>query len=377
MIRHLSRALGMGLGLILACGPVLVHAEVDDATRVALEALSRLKDADLEANPALKQAVLKVVERVRGEPEFVTLVRDFRLPGEEAELIRFAAGRPESPEAAEALRLALSPTGTPLVQEQLQGRSGPALIRALGATGDPRSLPLLEGVLTNATRAPESRQAAVKALATTADGAGMLLTQARAGTLDPALQALAVTTLKASNWPGVRTAVAAAFPESTPDGAGAWPPLAELLRLPGDPTRGAAIYRRPEVGCITCHQVGADGVDFGPKLTEIGAKLGKDALMTSILEPSAGISFGYEGWRLMLKDGSDLLGLVVSETPDELVLKQPGGLLARVKVPEIESREKQPLSLMPAGLHQALSPQEFVDLIAYLASLRPSPAPGA
>jgi len=61
---------------------------------VAIEALSRLKGMDLEANPSLKAAVLKVLETTRGTPQFVELVRDFKIKGQAGELLAFAASNP-------------------------------------------------------------------------------------------------------------------------------------------------------------------------------------------------------------------------------------------------------------------------------------------
>ena len=43
------------------------------------------------------------------------------------------------------------------------------------------------------------------------------------------------------------------------------------------------------MGCSKCHQINGTGTDFGPNLSEIGAKLAKKALYETILDPSAGI----------------------------------------------------------------------------------------
>src|SRR2546428_12690098 len=57
---------------------------------IALEALSRLKGVDLETNPALKTGVFKVLEQVRGTPQFVEIVHDFKITGQEEALLQFA-----------------------------------------------------------------------------------------------------------------------------------------------------------------------------------------------------------------------------------------------------------------------------------------------
>jgi putative heme-binding domain-containing protein len=124
------------------------------------------------------------------------------------------------------------------------------------------------------------------------------------------------------------------------------------------------------VGCIKCHQVNGEGIDFGPSLSEIGTKLGKDALYESILDPSAGISFGFEAWQIELKSGDEAFGLLVSDTADEIAVKSQGGIVTRYKKSEVTKREQQKLSIMPAGLPQAMSVADLVDLVEYLASLK-------
>jgi putative heme-binding domain-containing protein len=116
--------------------------------------------------------------------------------------------------------------------------------------------------------------------------------------------------------------------------------------------------------------VKGQGVDFGPDLSEIGTKLGKDAIFEAILDPSAGISFGYEAFQLQLKSGDEAFGLLASETADEIAIKAVGGIVTRYKKSEVAKREQMKLSIMPAGLQQNMSAQELVDLIEYLASLK-------
>src|SRR6185436_7573374 len=112
------------------------------------------------------------------------------------------------------------------------------------------------------------------------------------------------------------------------------------------------------------------GIDFGPNLSEIGSKLAKEALYESILDPSAGISFGYEVWNIELKSGDELYGLIVSETTEELSVKSVGGAVTKCKTVEIARRTKAALSIMPSGLQQNMSAQDLVDLVEYLGSLK-------
>ncbi|NJM26581.1 MAG: c-type cytochrome [Bacteroidia bacterium] len=120
--------------------------------------------------------------------------------------------------------------------------------------------------------------------------------------------------------------------------------------------------------CTTCHQVNNEGVKFGPDLSEIGDKLPKDGLYTAILYPDQGISFGYEGYRFKLKDGSEAFGMIVSETNDAVEIRYINTDQHLDKA-NIVSRTKVETSLMPANLQAGMSEQQLVDLVEYLKSL--------
>ncbi len=61
---------------------------------------------------------------------------------------------------------------------------------------------------------------------------------------------------------------------------------------------------------------------------------------------------------------------MVSDTTDELIIKDAKAIPTHVKKSDILSRQKLKLSLMPAGLQQAMSTQDLVDLVEYLSSLK-------
>jgi hypothetical protein len=102
-------------------GGGLSAREIDDKTRVALEALDRLKGVDLEANTSLKTAVLRILEKTRGEPEFVGLVRAFKLGGEDEALADYAARNPGNAAAIDALRYLLESNRVGSIEKRLGG----------------------------------------------------------------------------------------------------------------------------------------------------------------------------------------------------------------------------------------------------------------
>jgi putative membrane-bound dehydrogenase-like protein len=149
---------------------------------------------------------------------------------------------------------------------------------------------------------------------------------------------------------------------------GPLPPLAELLQQAGDASRGQAVF----VGagtCAKCHVVGSEGKNVGPNLSGIGAKLSRQALYESILMPSAAISHNYETYTAVLDDGRSVTGLLVSQTPEQVVLKPADGVDATLAAKEIEELVKQPISLMPADLATTLSAQDLADVVAWRETL--------
>jgi putative heme-binding domain-containing protein len=184
------------------------------------------------------------------------------------------------------------------------------------------------------------------------------------------LKFTASTELNAVRWPEIKTEAAKILPPAQGQNAAPLPPLSELVRMKGDPANGARIFTNASPGCVNCHVVNGRGVELGPNLSEIGTKLGKDALIEAILEPSSGVSFGYEAWNFTLKSGDEVYGLLASETADEVVVKNIGGIITRLKKIDLVSRQQSKLSIMPAGLQAAMTTQELVDLVEYLAALK-------
>ena len=143
--------------------------------------------------------------------------------------------------------------------------------------------------------------------------------------------------------------------------------MQELSALTGNAVEGKKIF---STICATCHQVNNSGYDFGPGLSEIGTKLPKESLLESILNPSAGIGFGYEGWELHMKDGSTLSGIIASKTETDIDLKLPGGARKAIKTADVTRLTQIKESMMTEGLHENLSAQDMANLLEYLTGLR-------
>jgi putative heme-binding domain-containing protein len=140
--------------------------------------------------------------------------------------------------------------------------------------------------------------------------------------------------------------------------------------MKGDAAKGNKVFAKAESSCTLCHRAGNHGVDFAPALSEIGSKLGKDAIYDSVINPNAGISMGFETTELKLKNGGSALGIVRSETGDQLVLALPGGVTNTFRKDQVAERKKLAVSMMPAGLQALFSQEDFVNLVEYLFSLK-------
>ncbi len=145
------------------------------------------------------------------------------------------------------------------------------------------------------------------------------------------------------------------------------PSILELTKLKGDATKGVAIYKNY---CATCHVANGQGMDFGPNLSKIGAKLTWESLYTSIIHPDLGISFNYEGWNISMKDGNEYMGIIASKTETDIILKMPGNITQNLKTSAIKSMKKMENSMMPAGFQESMTTQELVDLTTYLKNLK-------
>ena len=360
----------LGASAALALHSVAQPGRVDEKTAVQIEALKRLKGADLDSNAALKSAVLRILEKTRGTPQFVEIVRDFKLEGHSDELLDYAITHPKETSAIEAFQLTLEEKGTNSLPALLNSTNALAIVQLIGNSKEKSLQPILKSLVADSSKPVATRKAAIQSLARSKDGAKYLIDLARSGELPPELRFTASSELNVAPWPEVKQAALEILPLPQAQNAQPLPPVSELVKRPGDAKRGREIFESQTAACASCHVVNGKGTDVGPQLSEIGTKLGKDALYEAILDPSSGISFGFEAWMIDLENGDELFGIITSETPAELTVKSQTGIISKVKKDEIARRQKLTTSLMPAGLQLTMSTQDLTDLVEYLASLK-------
>lgn len=138
----------------------------------------------------------------------------------------------------------------------------------------------------------------------------------------------------------------------------------------GHVQQGKTLFADAKLKCNSCHRVGKTGGQVGPHLSSIGGKFDRPHLIESLLEPSRQIVEGYRSSTFAMKDGKVITGVVRKQNDRTLTVGNAEGKLVEVVVDEIELRRDNPVSLMPTGLTDHLTPAQFADLIAYLESLR-------
>lgn len=141
--------------------------------------------------------------------------------------------------------------------------------------------------------------------------------------------------------------------------------------LSADPLAGRRVFFAHQGPlCARCHTVHGRGGKIGPDLSVIARTLNRQKLIESILEPSREISPYFLTWVITTKQGKVHTGMIVTENNvGDIELGDQQGQIIRLQRQEIEERVPSPLSVMPQGLHQRMTRQEFADLLAYLETL--------
>lgn len=120
--------------------------------------------------------------------------------------------------------------------------------------------------------------------------------------------------------------------------------------------------------CIKCHRLGIEGGAVGPDLTSIASRFSRRDLLESITEPSKVLSDQYQNEKFTTYSGRVVIGRVVDETKESIVV-QPDPLLpdrVTIRRDDLESREPSKISPMPANLIDVLTEQEILDMLAFI-----------
>ncbi len=332
--------------------------------------LRHLDVATVRRSPAATAAMKQVIENLAGTPEYIEMVGKYEVRSENPRLLDLAIERSDKSIGRNAAGLLLKQGGSQLAWGVIRGQDtakSNRILAALGGVGSNESLEMLQAITLSGKYPIEVRKMAASRIGRSWNGEERVLELLKKNKIPDDLVPHVVEGVSRA-WRGsVRSEAATYLPGAKTDIVRKEPTIQEILTLTPNGQKGKTIFTR---ACALCHQVGNEGFSFGPALTEIGSKLPKEEQLQSILHPSAGISFGYEGWELTMKDGSKISGIVASKTETDIDLKFPGGNKQSVKASDVKSMTKMEESMMPDGLEQAMSTQELADLLEYLDKLK-------
>ncbi len=137
-----------------------------------------------------------------------------------------------------------------------------------------------------------------------------------------------------------------------------------MARIKGDPAMGKALYVKQ--GCVACHSINKGESLKGPFMGQIGSIMNREQIAESILKPNALISQGFATVLITTKGNKSFMGFVTAESADKITMRDVTGQVTNLKAADILSRKEMETSMMPAGLANALSYEEFASLITYL-----------
>ena len=134
--------------------------------------------------------------------------------------------------------------------------------------------------------------------------------------------------------------------------------------IKGDPALGKMIFKKQ--GCVACHAISKGELPKGPYMGQIGSIMTRHQIAESILKPNASISQGFASVQITTKDKKDYVGFVTQESADQLMMRNTSGEVFTVRTANILTRKELETSMMPTGLANSLSYDEFASLVTFL-----------
>ncbi len=117
--------------------------------------------------------------------------------------------------------------------------------------------------------------------------------------------------------------------------------------------------------CAKCHKLEDRGFEVGPDLSVTKSK-SDEMLVSDVFDPNNQISVGYGNYTVVTEDGRIFTGVLAAETATSITLRKDEGVEQTILRNQIDEMAASALSMMPEGLEKEVSPQDAIDLIAYL-----------
>ncbi len=329
------------------------------------------------ATPGLQAAALQLVSAL-GDLQFTPELMALAQSPAASEEVRAAA--------LDAAAIAQNPALLPEFERLWKG-GPPAVQRSAVHALSLLQLPDLEAraetiLLSDAGNG--ARAEALRILARTPQGLAIMTALQQRGAFPPELKSLATSLVHGpvrgrfatdsdrAALAAARERAAVVFPPLTARNNLAVPTIREIEQnFRVDATAGRKVF---DGLCLACHSLGGPPT-MGPDLSAIGTKLDRQALLDAIAMPSAAIAFGYESWAIETATRGTITGLLVENTPERVTVRVDQNQDVRLAPADITSRKAMPVSTMPEGLLNAMTPQQIADLLGFLPTLKEARRP--
>ena len=346
--------------------------DLEKKDQIVVEALMRLDNVDIQSDTKLSQAVQRHLSQLKNDPSQLKIIQKLKVTGLGDRLIDLAALWGENSQSVQALELAIEQGALTGLSKSLMAKDPDdrtlALSKVLTLSNKKAVHDLRRALIDDSSVSKVIKVDAVVGLSKSKGLHGMLIELAKANKLPAEAQILIGATLRNSDDAEIKKVANELFPPIK-SSQNPLPPMEVLVKKNGNASEGKKLYNGVAT-CSQCHQVGTEGKNVGPALTEIGSKLSKEAMIASILAPSAGISHNFESFAAMTDEDEVVTGLMVSDTPESVTIKDAKGIERTIKRANLAQLKKQEKSLMPENLQETMSEQGLVDLIEYLMSLK-------
>lgn len=349
---------------------VLIDLALNSNGEKAMYALKSMDASNVTVTPALRAKLNEVLKTYENRIEYVEMAKSFALKEKAPNLLAMGIHEPDSLAGKEALKLISSWNQYDLFKNTFAKKDASesiALTKGLQAQMyDKNVIAIVQRVAMDSTNKMSVRSAAIRAFGGNGESEKVLLELAKHKKIPSDLMNVAASVFQNVWRTDIRAEAAKYVPLPTTKGGTSLPDIAELELKKGNASNGKDVFKNV---CSSCHKINDVGTNFGPALSEIGDKLSKGAIYKSILFPDQGISFGYEGYSIKLKDGSEAFGMITSESESEIEMTYMANKQV-VKKSEVVSKTQLGNSLMPSNLQAAMTEEELVDLVEYLSELK-------
>ncbi|MEK0450448.1 MAG: hypothetical protein RL088_2716 [Verrucomicrobiota bacterium] len=142
-----------------------------------------------------------------------------------------------------------------------------------------------------------------------------------------------------------------------------------VAKLEGDWLNGRRLYFG-KAQCATCHTTGGQGGRVGPDLSNLSFR-DRASVEKDIREPGAALNPDHLTYHITLKNGAELAAVMLTEDKEKYRIGEANGTVRDLPRADVRGVKALPISLMPPGLLDALTPAEQNDVIKFL--LTPAP----